>query len=187
VRRTQTKTRIPTAAIVLRMNYSRQSAMRREAERLSPSRPSPEACDSPSRRRVKNAVDLHDIVVKQALDLDHRARRIWRLAPQLRLHPVHHGREASEVADVNSEPHTILQARALRLRNQPDIEESLANAGVGILHQCVGCRIDALHAGDKDEVTGPGAETPGALRLDSPGRVECFDAVRRGCLREAEA
>src|SRR5215472_18377132 len=96
------------------MNYfRRQSAMRREAERPSPSRPSPEACDSPSRRRVKNAVDLHDIIVKQALDLDHRGRWIGRLAPQLRLHLVHHGREAVQVADVNSEPHTILQARAL--------------------------------------------------------------------------
>src|SRR5262249_34305901 len=116
------------------MNYScRQLAMRRQAERPSPSRPSPEACDSPSRRRVKNAVDLHDIVVKQALDLDHRARRIGRLAPQLRLHLVHHGREAVQVADVNGEPHTILQAGALRLRYQRDIEESLANAGVGIL------------------------------------------------------
>src|SRR5262245_56816833 len=145
-----------------------------------------EACDSPSRRRVKNAVDLHDIVVKQALDLDHRARWIGRLAPQLRLCLVHHGREAAQVADVDGEPHTILQARALRLRNQPDIEESLANSGVGILHQCVGRRIDPLHAGDKDEVTGPGAETPGTLRLDSPGRVECFHAARRGCLREAE-
>src|SRR5262249_25649877 len=115
------------------------------------------------------------------------ARWIGRLAPQLRLHLVHHGREAVQVADVDGEPHTILQARALRLRNQPDIEESLANPGVGILHQCVGRRIDALHAGDKDEVTGPGAETPGALRLDSPGRVECFHAVWRGCLREADA
>src|SRR5262245_4344188 len=169
------------------MNYSRrQSAMRRQAERPSPSRPSPEACDSPSRRRVKNAVDLHDIVVKQALDLDHRARRIWRLAPQLRLHLVHHGCEAVQVANVNGEPHTILQAGALRLRNQPDIEESLANAGVRIRHEGVGRRIDPLHAGDKDEVAGPGAETPGALRLDSAGRVERFDAVWRGCLREAD-
>src|SRR5262249_32981100 len=155
-------------------------AMRRQAERPSPSRPSPEACDSPSRRRVKNAVDLHDIVVKQALDLDHRARRIGRLAPQLRLHLVHHGREAVQVADVNSEPHTILQARALRLRNQPDIEESLANSGVGILHQCVGRRIDALHAGDKDEVTGPGAETPGTSALMAPGGLSVLTPLGEG-------
>src|SRR5262249_41772493 len=100
---------------------------------------------------------------KQALDLDHRARRIWRLAPQLRLHLVHHGREAVQVADVNGEPHTILQAGALRLRNQRDIEESLANAGGGDLHQFFCCRVHGLHAGDKDEVTGPGAETPSAL------------------------
>ena len=60
------------------------------------------------------------------------------------------------------------------------------NSGVGILHQCVGRRIDALHAGDKDEVAGPSAETPRTLRLDRTGRVECFDAVGRGRLREAE-
>src|SRR5262249_25601389 len=70
----------------------------------------------------------HDIVVKQALGLDHRAGWIWRLAPQLRLHLVHQGREAVQVADVNGEAHTILQARALRLRNQPDIEENPANS-----------------------------------------------------------
>src|SRR5262249_40858045 len=145
-----------------------------------------EACDLPFHRGVKNAVDLHDIIVKQPLDLDHRARRIGRLAPQLRLHFVHHGREAAQVTDVDGEPHTILQARVLRLRNQPDIEESLANSGVGILPQCVGRRIDALHAGDKDEVTDPGAETPRTLRLDGSGRVEGLDAGWRGGLREAE-
>src|SRR5262249_33672902 len=141
---------------------------------------------SPFHRGVKNAVDLHDIVVKQALDLDHRAGRIWRLAPQLRLHLVHHGREAAQVADVNGEPHTILQGGGLPLRNQPDIEGTLANACRGMPPQGVGRRIDPLHAGDKDEVAGPGAETPGALRLDSAGRVERFDAVWRGCLREAD-
>lgn len=50
--------------------------------------------DSPLHRGVKNAVDLHDVIVEQALDLDHRAGWIWRLAPQLRLRLVHHGREA---------------------------------------------------------------------------------------------
>src|SRR6516165_407931 len=150
------------------------------------SRPSPQAYDLPFRWRIKNAVDLHDVIVEQALDLDHRAGWIWRLAPQLRLRLVHHGREAVQVADVNGEPHTIMQAGALRLRDQPDVEESLANSRVGILHQCVGRRIDPLHAGDKDEVAGPGAETPRTLRLDGAGRVECLDAVWRGCLREAD-
>jgi hypothetical protein len=37
--------------------------------------------DLPFHRGVKNAVDLDDIIVKQALDLDHRAGWIWRLAP----------------------------------------------------------------------------------------------------------
>jgi hypothetical protein len=166
------------------MGALRPATCRRDL-RPSPKRPSPEACDLPFHRGVKNAVDLHDVILNRRWTSNHRAGWIWRLAPELRLHLVHHGREAVQITDVNGEPHTILQAGALRLRNQPDIEESLANSGLGILHQSVGRRIDALHAGDKDEVAGPGAETPGTLRLDSPGRVECFDAVRRGCLREA--
>src|SRR5262249_23510820 len=120
-------------------------------------------------------------------DLDYRTRWIWWLAPELRLHLVHHGRETMQVTDVNSEPHAILQAGALRLSNQPDVEESLTNPGAGASHQCIGCRIDALHAGDKDEVTGPSAETPGTLRLDSSGRIECLDTVWRRHLRQAEA
>jgi len=144
------------------------------------------AYDSSFHWGVKNAVDLHDIIVKQALRLDHRARWIWRLAPELRLHLVHDGRETVQVTDVDSEPHTILKAGALRLSNQPDIDESLTHPGVGILHQSVGCWIDALHASDKNEVTGPSAQTPCTLRLDSTGRLECFNTIWRGCLCEAE-
>src|SRR5207245_6070008 len=144
------------------------------------------ASNSSFHRGVKNAVDLHDIVVKQALRFDHCARWIWRLAPELRLHLVHHGRETVQVTDVNRKPHTILKAGALRWGNQSDVDKGLAHPGAGILHQFVGCGIYALHAGDKDQVAGPGAETPGALDLDSAGGVECFDAVWRGCLRKTE-
>jgi len=144
------------------------------------------ASNSSFHRGVKNAIDLHDIVVKQALRLDHCARWKWRLAPELRLHLVHHRRETVQVTDVNRKPHTILKAGALRLGNQSDVEKGLADPGAGILHQFVGCGIYALHAGDKDQVAGPGAETPGALDLDSAGGVECFDAVWRGCLRKTE-
>ena len=70
-----------------------------------------------------------------------------------------------KVADIHRHPHAILQACALRLGNQPDIEEGLANAGLRILNQRVGRWSDALHASDKDEVTGSDAETPGALDL----------------------
>src|ERR1700688_600357 len=42
---------------------------------------------------VEDAVDLHDIIVKKTLNLDHRARWIWRLGPEFCLRPVHHGRE----------------------------------------------------------------------------------------------
>jgi hypothetical protein len=51
------------------------------------------------RRGVEDAVDLDDIVVEQALDLDHRARRIWRLAPEFRLRLIHHGRETVQVPE----------------------------------------------------------------------------------------
>jgi hypothetical protein len=62
--------------------------------RPSPRRPSVEAYDSLFHRGVKNAVNLYDIIIEQPLDLDHRAGWIWRPALQLRLHLVHHGREA---------------------------------------------------------------------------------------------
>jgi hypothetical protein len=43
----------------------------------------------------------------------------------------------------------------------------------------VGHGIDALHAGDKDEVASPRAEAPGTFRLDGIGRIERLDTVRR--------
>src|SRR6266849_7069728 len=146
----------------------------------------PAGADSFFHWGVKDAVDLHDIVVKQAPDLDHGAGRIWRLAPNLCLRLVHHGCKPVQVTHVDGEPHAILQAGALRSSNQPDIEECLTNAGLGVLHQLVGRRIDALHTGDKDEVTGSSAEAPGTLRPDGPGRIECSDTVRRRRLRKAE-
>src|SRR5712691_6831621 len=118
---------------------------------------------------VKCALDLHDGIVEQALDLDHGTGWIWRLAPEFLLRLVDHGRETVQVTDVNGKPHAILQAGALRLGDQADIEECPANSGLGGLHQGVGRRIDAEHTGDKDEVAGPRAETPGALRLDGTG------------------
>lgn len=91
---------------------------------------------------------------------------IWRLAPEFRLRLYDHGCVAVQVTHVNREPHAILKAGALRLGNQFEIEEGPKDAGLRVLHQNVGRRIDALHAGDKDEVPGPGAETPGPLGLD---------------------
>ena len=110
--------------------------------------------DLPLHRPIKDAVDLHDIVVERALDLDHGAGRIGRLAPELALRLVDHGRVAVQVADVNRDPHAILQARALRLSDQLEIEEGLKDAGLRVRHQGVGRGIDALHAGDEDEVAG---------------------------------
>ena len=92
---------------------------------------------------------------------------------------VDHGRVSVQVTDVNREPHAILQAGALRLSNQLEIEECTENAGLRVLHQCVGRRIDALHTGDKDEIAGPDPEAPGPLRLDGTRRVESFDAIWR--------
>src|SRR5689334_14459277 len=116
-------------------------------------------------RRVEDAVDLDDVVVEQPLHLDHRARRIWRLAPEFGLRLIHQGRETVQVADIHREPYAILQAGALRLRDQLEIEEGLTNARLGIFKELVGRGIDALHAGDKDKVAGAHAETPGPLRF----------------------
>ena len=128
---------------------------------------------------VEDAVDLDDVVVEQALDLHHGSRWIRRLAPEFCLRLVDHGGVTMQVADIYCHSHAILQARALRLGNQPDIEEGLANVSLRILDQRIGGRIDALHAGDKDEVARSDAEAPGALRLDGAGRIERPDAVRR--------
>jgi hypothetical protein len=88
---------------------------------------------------------------------------------------VHHGREPVQVADINGQPHAILQARPLGLRNQPDVEQCLTNAGLRILHQPVGRRITALHSGYKDEVAGARPQTPGTLCLYRAGRIKSFD------------
>ena len=130
-------------------------------------------------RRVEYAVDLDDIIVEQTLDLDHGTWWIWRPAPELCLRLVHHRRKTVQIADVHGEPDAILQARALRLRNQSDVEECLPNSPLCILHQLVCRRIDALHSGDKDEIAGARAETAGPLCLDRAGRLERLDAVRR--------
>jgi hypothetical protein len=79
------------------------------------------------------------------------------------------GAKTVQVADIDGDAHTILQARALRLRNQLDIEQCLTNARLGIFYQCIGRGIDALHAGDKDEVARSRAETPGPSALIAPG------------------
>ena len=89
--------------------------------------------------------------------------------------------DPAEVADVDREPHAILQAGALRLGDQPDVEEGLADAGLVALNQLVGRGVDALHAGDEDEVAGPRAEAPGPLRLDGARRIKRAHAIRRLC------
>src|SRR5271166_1995978 len=139
-----------------------------------------------SQRGVEDAIHFHDVIVKQALDFDHRARWIWRFTPEFCLRLVDHGCEPAQVAHVNGYPYAVLQARTLGLSNQPDVEQGLTNAGLGLLHQSVSRRIDALHAGDKDEIAGSGAKAPGTLRFYGAGWIEGFNTVRRRRLRKAE-
>lgn len=47
----------------------------------------------------------------------------------------------------------ILQCRARLFGNELDIQKSLAKAGLVSFYQFAGGPIDALHAGNKDEVT----------------------------------
>src|ERR1700759_1993048 len=129
------------------------------------------------RGSIENAVDLDDVVVEQSAGLEHGARRIGALAPQLGLHLVDQRCHLGEVADIDGEPHAVAERRALRLGDQPDVEEGLADAALGVGHQLVGGGIDALHAGDEDEVAGPGSQVPGTLGLDGAGWVEGAHAV----------
>src|ERR1700722_14102036 len=112
-------------------------------------------------RRVENTVDLDDIVVEQALHLEHGARRIRRLAPEFRLYLAHERREPMQVGYVDREADAIPQCRTLRFGNEFQIQESLTNARLVTFHQFVGGRIDALHAGNKNEVARTRADTPG--------------------------
>ena len=130
--------------------------------------------------RVENAVDLDDVIVEEALDLEHGTRRIRGLAPKLRLYLAHERREPMQVGYVDRQADAIPQRRALRFGNEFQIQESLPNAGLVTFHQFVGRRIGALHAGDKNEVTRTRANTPGV----GPGagrapRIECHHPIGR--------
>src|SRR5271169_2631142 len=69
-------------------------------------------------RRVENAVDLDDIVVEEALDLEHGTRRIRGLAPEFRLYLAHERREPMQIGHVDREADAILQCRARRFGNE---------------------------------------------------------------------
>src|SRR5262249_31778423 len=130
-------------------------------------------------RRVEDAVDLHDIVIEQALHLDHGPRRIGWSAPQLGLRPFYHRRKAREVAEIDCEPYAILEARALRFCDCFDVEKGLANSRLGVFHELVGGWIDALHTSNEDKVPCSCAEAPSANRLDCAWRIERPYAVGR--------
>ena len=69
-------------------------------------------------RCVENAVDLDDIVIEQALHLEHGTRRIRRLAPKFCLYLAHERGKAVQVGYVDRDADAILQRRALRLGNE---------------------------------------------------------------------
>ena len=76
---------------------------------------------------VEDAVDLDDVIVEEALNLEHGTRRIRRLAPKFRLYFAHEGREPMQIGHVDREADAILQCRARRFGNEFQIQESLAN------------------------------------------------------------
>ena len=131
------------------------------------------------RWRIEDAVDLHDIVVEQTPNLDHRPRRIRRLAPQLCLHLVDHGRKAMQVADVDREPCAILQTGPLRFA----ISLILRNAW---RMRALGSSTNVLVAGStpcmpatktKSPALTPRLQVPSALM--APGGLSVF--TRLGC------
>src|SRR6476661_4907925 len=71
--------------------------------------------------------------------------------------------------------------------DQFEIAEGLNDARLRILHQTVGHRIDALHSGDEDKVSGSDAQAPGPLGLDGAGRIESPDTAWRCRLGKAES
>jgi len=73
---------------------------------------------------VEDAVDFHDVIVKQAPDFDHRARWIWRFTPEFCLRFLHHRCEPVQVAYVNGKPYAILEARS-----DGDAESVIFSAG----------------------------------------------------------
>src|SRR5690348_15520827 len=124
------------------------ASFRRARGRPGPASASPTWCAAPwsrstaspsgellLRRRIEDAVDLDDVAVEQPIGLEHGARRIGRLAPQFGLHLVDQGRDPRQVADIDGKPDTILQGGALRLGDQPDVEERLADARLVTLDQ----------------------------------------------------
>jgi hypothetical protein len=129
---------------------------------------------------VENTVDLDDIVVEQALNLEHSPRRIWRLTPELCLYLAHQRREAVQIGYVDRDTDAILQGRPLRVCNQFQVQEGLTNTSLVTVHQFFAGRIDALHPCNKDEVPRPRPDAPSvAPGTDCARGIERFYAIGR--------
>src|SRR5262249_23055141 len=119
--------------------------------------------------RIERALDLDDVVLVQAMDLDDGAGRIGALAPKLGLDLIDDRPEAVHVGSIDDKPHGVAKARALGFRNQLHVQQSLADAGFVALYERIGFGVDAAHSSHVDEVAGAGPEVPGSGRLDGAG------------------
>src|SRR5688572_27487243 len=117
-------------------------------------------------RRVKRALDLHDVVLIEPVDLDDGPWRIRTRPPELLLHLVDDRPEAIHIGHVNDQTHGISQRRALGFRDQLHVQERLERAGFVAWHEGVSLRIDPAHAGDEYEVASARAKVPRTGRLD---------------------
>src|SRR5262245_37878552 len=124
-------------------------------------------------RRVERAFDLDDHVVEQTLHLDQGARRIGRLAPELGPRLVDQRREAVEIADIDHEPHAILQARALGLGDGADVEEGWRIcAGGSVTMRLVAGSMPGMPATKtKSPARAPRLQVPSAFMLPGGARV----------------
>src|SRR4029453_1379613 len=100
-----------------------------------------------------------------------RCTGVGRPAPQFGLRLLHHGRETRQIAEIDREPHAVLEARILRLGDGLDIEERATSARLWILDEFIGGR-------NENEVSCPCAKVPGTLRLDGACSFERSDTVR---------
>ena len=134
-------------------------------------------------RCVEDRVDLDDVVLEQALDLHHRARRIRRASPDLGLHAIDDAGIAMEIAEIDRDTHAVVQRGALGLGQLLDVREGATDACLGIGRKRVVLLV-ALDTGQEDEVPGARAQSPGS---DWSGharwRADRLDAIGRGRVR----
>src|SRR5262249_2523802 len=129
--------------------------------------------------RIERALDLDDVVLVQAMDLDDGAGRIGALTPKLSLDLIDDRPEAVHIGRIDDEPHGVAKARALGFRNQLHVQKSLADAGFVALDERIGFGVDAAHSSHVDEVAG-------AVGLMAPVGDNVFTPLGETCWADAE-